>query len=290
MDYEGVERKVNKIIRYLKMKTNINLTSFLRDFFLVETECTLSFAIIGTLFAREAAISYAHIFLPLVFGLVCMIPCIPVYLKENMTIPQVLVQRSVELVFLEIVFVVASKILVGSVIGSKGLVAVAISVVVFDFFSYFFMYKMEKAETEKLNKKLNELAAKKLESENKDGEEHKSDIPADKNLKNIEAFGEHDCKVQLKLDEILYFEADAEQVFAYTADEIYQMKLRLYQVESISKTAGIIRASKSYLVNLNKIQSVRTALNSRLYAKMPNGEEVLFSRKYAPVLKEAMLS
>ena len=113
---------------------------------------------------------------------------------------------------------------------------------------------------------------------------------ADKNLKNIEAFGEHDCKVQLKLDEILYFEADAEQVFAYTADEIYQMKLRLYQVESISKTAGIIRASKSYLVNLNKIQSVRTALNSRLYAKMPNGEEVLFSRKYAPVLKEAMLS
>ena len=144
--------------------------------------------------------------------------------------------------------------------------------------------------TEKLNKKFNELAAKKLESENKDGEEHKSDVPADKNLKNIEAFGEHDCKVQLKLDEILYFEADAEQVFAYTADEIYQMKLRLYQVESISKTAGIIRASKSYLVNLNKIQSVRTALNSRLYAKMPNGEEVLFSRKYAPVLKEAMLS
>jgi len=39
-------------------------------------------------------------------------------------------------------------------------------------------------------------------------------------------------------------------------------------------------------VNLRKIQSVRTALNSRLYAKMPNGEEVLVSRKYAPALKE----
>ncbi|MBB5225527.1 LytTR family transcriptional regulator [Treponema ruminis] len=272
------------------MKVNMNLTSFLRDLFLVETECTLSFAIIGTLFARNASISYAHIFIPLAFGLICMIPCIPVYLKENMTIPQVLIQRSVELVILEIVIVSASKMLVGPVIGIKGLIAVAVSVVLFDFLSYFFMYKMEKAETEKLNKKLRELAEKKSQAENKESQSQKIEEPAGKNMENIEAFGEFDRKVQLKLGEILYFEADAEHVFAYTQDEIYQMKLRLYQVESISKPAGIIRASKSYLVNLNKIQSVRTALNSRLYAKMPNGEEVLFSRKYAPVLKEAMLS
>ena len=78
------------------------------------------------------------------------------------------------------------------------------------------------------------------------------------------------------------------QVFAYMSDEIYQVKLRLYQVEELAHAAGIVRASKSHLVNVKKIQSVRPALNSRLYAKMPNGEEVLVTRKYAPALKAAM--
>ena len=43
-----------------------------------------------------------------------------------------------------------------------------------------------------------------------------------------------------------------------------------------------------HLVNLKKIVSVRPALNSRLYAKMPNDEEILVSRKYAHALKEAI--
>lgn len=102
----------------------------------------------------------------------------------------------------------------------------------------------------------------------------------------IEAFGEYDYCIKLPLAEILYFEADAEQVFAYTSEEIYNVKLRLYQIEEFSQQAGIIRVSKSHLVNVNKIQSVRPALNSRLYVRMPNGEEVLVSRKYAHVLKE----
>ena len=70
--------------------------------------------------------------------------------------------------------------------------------------------------------------------------------------------------------------------------EIYQVKLRLYQVEELARAAGIVRASKSHLLNVRKIQSVRPALNSRLYAKMPNDEEVLVTRKYAPALKAAM--
>ena len=258
------------------MKMNINLSSFFRDLFLAETECTISFAVIGTLFAREASISYAYFFIPIVFGFICMIPCIPVYLKENMTIPQIIIQRVAELVVLEIVFIWSANLLAGSFLGIKGLVATGFSVMLFDVFSYFVMYKMEKAESERLNKKLKEQAEKKAAC--------KEGIYSDK----IDVIGDHDRHVQLPLGDILYFEADAEQVFSYTVTEIYQVKMRLYQVESLSRTAGIIRVSKSHLVNLHKIQSVRTALNSRLYAKMPNGEEVLVSRKYAPELKQAM--
>ena len=72
------------------------------------------------------------------------------------------------------------------------------------------------------------------------------------------------------------------------SDEIYRVKLRLYQVEKLAHAAGIVRVSKSHLVNVKKIQSLRPALNSRLYAKMPNGEEILVTRKYAPAVKAAM--
>ncbi len=112
--------------------------------------------------------------------------------------------------------------------------------------------------------------------------------PKDEAKVKIEAFGDADRRIKIPFNEILYFEADAEQVFVYTAVEIYKVKLRLYQVEEMSQKTGIIRVSKSHLVNVKKIQSVRPTMNSRLYVKMANGEEVLVSRKYAHTLKQAI--
>lgn len=258
---------------------------------MVETECVLSFAVVGTIFARGAAISYAHFFVPLALGALCMIPCLPVYLIENMSIPQVIVQRSAELIVLEAACVWTADFLAGDFLGKPGLVAVAALTALFDVLSYSVSYIMEKAESERLNKALKELAKKQFEdgeasnseARNADGQEAEDDGKKDS---TIEAFGDQNRRAQIPIAEILYFEADAEQVFAYTQNEIYQVHQRLYQVESLGGAAGIIRVSKSHLVNLRKIQSVRTALNSRLYAKMPNGEEVLVSRKYAPSFKE----
>ncbi|MCR5763917.1 MAG: LytTR family transcriptional regulator [Treponema sp.] len=267
------------------MKTNINISAFFRDLFLVETECTFSFAIVGTLFARSASISYAYFFIPLMLGIICMIPCLPVYLKENMTIPQVIVQRVLELVILEAVCIWTGRLLAGAFLGKIGFFAVGASVLFFDVLSYTVMYLMEKAESKRLNEKLHGLAEKITASE-VSGQEDSQQI--EKKYASIEVFGEHNSHVLLSLREILYFEADGEMVFAYTNEEIYQVKQRLYQVESISHDEGIIRVSKSHLVNYHKIQSVRPALNSRMYAKMPNGEEVLVSRKYAPKLKESL--
>ncbi len=261
------------------MKKNVNISAFFRDLFFVQVECVLSFAIVGTIFAREASISYAFFFIPLVLGALCMVPCLPVYLIENMSIPQVIVQRSVELVVLEAACVWTANFLAGDFLGKTGLVVVAALTALFDVLSYSVAYLLEKAESERLNKKLKEAAEKGgAESE---GEAGKKDS-------TIEAFGDQNRRAQIPIAEILYFEADAEQVFAYTEKEIFQVRQRLYQVETLSSAAGIMRVSKSHLVNLRKIQSVRTALNSRLYAKMANGEEVLVSRKYAPIFKERL--
>ena len=248
---------------------------------MVETECVLSFAIVGTIFARNAAISYAHFFIPLAMGALCMLPCLPVYLIENMSIPQVIVQRLLELAVLEPLCVWTANFLAGDFLGKPGLVVVAALTALFDALSYSVAYLMEKAESERLNKKLREAAANPSAQNACIG-------GAEGGAKDstIEAFGDQNRRAQIPIAEILYFEADAEQVFAYTEKEIFQVHQRLYQVETLSSAAGIIRVSKSHLVNVRKIQSVRTALNSRLYAKMANGEEVLVRRKYAPAFKE----
>ncbi len=87
--------------------------------------------------------------------------------------------------------------------------------------------------------------------------------------------------VPVRIEDVLYFEAVDGTVFAYTASDVYEIKGRLYQVEERVKRSCICRASKTMLVNINYIISVRPALNGRLYAKMENGEEILITRKYA---------
>ncbi|MBE5961871.1 MAG: LytTR family transcriptional regulator [Lachnospiraceae bacterium] len=58
---------------------------------------------------------------------------------------------------------------------------------------------------------------------------------------------------QIKKEDILYVEAVGKFGFAYTKQDIYQMKSRLYEVEEQFYNNFFIRCSKSVLVNLNKL-------------------------------------
>ena len=104
----------------------------------------------------------------------------------------------------------------------------------------------------------------------------------------IIGYGENKEVCQIELDQILYFEAVGELVFAYTKTQIYEIKMRLYQIEEATKQNMILRVSKSFLVNIRKIKSVRPALNGRFIATMINGEEILISRQYAKEVSEAI--
>ena len=92
--------------------------------------------------------------------------------------------------------------------GKFGLVAVVFSVLFFDVLSYLVMFLMEKAEAERLNKKISELSSKKSSEENFSQMQPQT-------FPTIEAFDDKNKSVRLPLDKILYFEADGELVFAY---------------------------------------------------------------------------
>ena len=109
-------------------------------------------------------------------------------------------------------------------------------------------------------------------------------------MKDDTILGYIDEKVyQIPLAEILYFEAVGEQVFAYTTDNLYSIKNRLYELEALYSDRKFIRCSKSMVVNIMKIESFRPAMESRFYAKMTNGEDIIISRMYARNRKKKLM-
>ena len=111
-------------------------------------------------------------------------------------------------------------------------------------------------------------------------------------LDNKQLFAVYDKEknlVKLKIKDVLYFEAVGELVFAYTENEVYEIKSRLYEIEKNYAEQMFMRCSKSIIANITKIQSFRPAPDTRLIAKMKNGEEIVISRMYAKALKQRIL-
>ncbi len=88
--------------------------------------------------------------------------------------------------------------------------------------------------------------------------------------------------------DICYIEAVDEKVFLYTLKQVYETRQRLYELEDLLKEKYFLRVSKSLLLNLMKVQSIKPALNGRFTAVLKSGEEIIISRKYVPDLKRAL--
>ena len=94
---------------------------------------------------------------------------------------------------------------------------------------------------------------------------------------------------QIALQDILYVEAVDNKLFAYTAKKTYELKCKLYEFETAHKERRFLRCSKSFVLNLLKVDHVRPILNGRFLATMFNGEEVIISRQYVPELKKRLM-
>ena len=88
--------------------------------------------------------------------------------------------------------------------------------------------------------------------------------------------------------EVFYFESVDRQTFLYTANEVYEISLKLYEIENIMTDIGFIRNSKSQVLNIVNIESLRADFGGRMLVTMKNGEEVIVSRQYAKILKERL--
>lgn len=111
---------------------------------------------------------------------------------------------------------------------------------------------------------------------------------------HIELF---DSKLQAKKEQevffvtpadVLYFESVDNRTYLYTEDEVMEIKKRLYELEFLLSDKDFIRISKSQIVNINKIKSLKPELNRTILATMCNGEQLSISRKYVQSIRKML--
>jgi DNA-binding LytR/AlgR family response regulator len=95
-------------------------------------------------------------------------------------------------------------------------------------------------------------------------------------------------RFEVPVVDLFYAESVDDRLFLYTAADSYEIRMKLYELEDLLKNNSFFRVSKSMIVNLMKITSVRPALNGRFSAILKNGEEIIISRKYVPALKQIL--
>ena len=93
---------------------------------------------------------------------------------------------------------------------------------------------------------------------------------------------------RLQPDDAYYFEAVDNRVFLYCFQTVYETKYKLYELEDVLSGGDFLRVSKSVVLNMGKIKSLRPAFSGRFEAVLDNGEKVIISRQYVPELKKKL--
>lgn len=94
--------------------------------------------------------------------------------------------------------------------------------------------------------------------------------------------------VILDMDRILYIESVDRNTFVYTDNESYEIDLRLYEVEQQFVEQEFFRISKSCIINLKKIKSLKADINRKIRITLINGEQIIVSRNYADELRKRL--
>lgn len=93
---------------------------------------------------------------------------------------------------------------------------------------------------------------------------------------------------QIRLSDIYYIEAVDGKTYIYCEKDVFQSDLRLYECEEKLAAADFVRASKSCILNLSKVERFRSTLNRKIEVYLENGEKVEINRTYVAKIRERL--
>lgn len=87
---------------------------------------------------------------------------------------------------------------------------------------------------------------------------------------------------------IAYIESVDRRTFVYTEHDCYESRLKLYELDARLCGQSFQRISKSCIVHIRYIRTLRAELDRRLRITLENGEQLIASRQYADELKKRL--
>ncbi len=92
----------------------------------------------------------------------------------------------------------------------------------------------------------------------------------------------------LSAEDVLFIESVDKRTFIYTADEVLETGLRLYEMEERLADCDFLRIARGCIVNFRAITALKPDINGRIIATLSSGEQVVISRQYAPDVKSKL--
>ena len=90
----------------------------------------------------------------------------------------------------------------------------------------------------------------------------------------------NDKKIIFSLQDVYYFESVDKKTFAYLDHDVIGLDVRLQDLEHAYFELGFIRVSKSTVLNIYKINTLKPEINMRVMALLDNGEKIQINRSY----------
>ena len=82
-------------------------------------------------------------------------------------------------------------------------------------------------------------------------------------------------------DEIVFVEVSDNKVYAYTKQDTYEAKQKLYEIKEMLGGRSFAQINKSVIVNINCVKSIQAEFSGNYRIKLKNRKESLtISRKY----------
>lgn len=90
----------------------------------------------------------------------------------------------------------------------------------------------------------------------------------------------NDKEIIFSLNDVYYFESVDKKTFAYLDNQVVRIDIRLQDLEKAYFELGFIRVNKSTILNVYKINSLKSEINMRVMALLDNGERIQINRSY----------
>ncbi|MDB0438913.1 LytTR family DNA-binding domain-containing protein [Clostridioides difficile] len=93
---------------------------------------------------------------------------------------------------------------------------------------------------------------------------------------------------KLNICDILYFETVGNKTFAYYKDDVFEIDLKIYELSNRLHNTSFLRISKSMILNMDYLESIKVISHNRMQATLSNNEKVIINRRYIKNIRDRL--